>query len=168
MDKRMRRMIMTLHANGLSASDIAKRIDSDIRKERKDFILTTMAIEDVLREMGAADPNRRIPQKPDIQPDMPKRFISISESKKQRSKHKMKNRDVTKDQKHWHSLICGFGQNGKKLLKSPDRLQLERKLEEHLSLGWTQIGGISTDFYCDGETYIAVVQKPKGDTPDAR
>lgn len=168
MDKRMRRMIMTLHANGLSASDIAKKFETDTRRERKDFILTAMAIEDVLREMGAVDPTRRIPQKPDIHPDMPKRFISISESKKQRSKHKVKQKDVTEDQKHWHSLVCGFGQNGKKLLKSPDRRQLERKLQEHLDIGWTQIGGISTDFYCDGETYIAVVQKTKGDTPDAR
>lgn len=165
MDKRMKRKILTLYSNGMNAHDIAIQHNLDPRAE---YTVTTMEVADVLREMGAVDPTRRIPQKPEIQPDMPKRFISISESKKQRSKHKMKQKDVTEDQKRWHSLVCGFGQNGKKLLKSPDRRQLERKLEEHLSLGWTQIGGISTDFYCDGETYIAVVQKPKGDQPDAR
>lgn len=158
---------MTLHANGLSASDIAKRIDSDIRKERKDFILTTMAIEDVLREMGAADPTRRIPQKPEIQPDMPKRFISISESQKQRSKHKIrKKQEPTPDQMNWHQLVCGFNKEGKKLLKSKSRHELMKKIKEFESRGWVQIGAISTDFYVDGETHIALMQK--GDRTDAR
>lgn len=165
MDKRLKRTFLSWHAQGLSADDITTRHNKD---PRKDYIVTTMEVADVLREMGAVDPTKRIPQKPEIQPDMPKQFISISESKKQRSKHKMKQKNVTEDQKHWHSLVCGFGQNGKKLLKSPDRRQLERKLQEHIDTGWTQIGGISTDFYCDGETYIAVVQKPKGDQTDAR
>lgn len=161
MDKRMRRKILTLYSNGMNAHDITIQHNLDPRAE---YTVTTMQIEDVLREMGAVDPTRRIPQKPDIQPDMPKRFISISESKKQRSKHKMKKKEVTEDQKNWHSLVCGFAQNGKKLLKSPNRRQLERKIQEHLDVGWTQIGGITTDFYIDGETFVAVVQKLEGGT----
>lgn len=167
MDKRMRRMIMTLHANGLSASDIAKRIDSDIRKERKDFILTTMTIEDVLREMGAVDPTRRIPQKPDIQPDMPKRFISISESKKQRSKHKIrKKQELTEDAKHWHSLACGFVRSGYKALRCRDIYKLERLIKQYEAMGYTQVGEITSDFAFDGDTFLAVMKK--GDTSDAR
>lgn len=161
MDKRLKRTFLSWHAQGLSADDITTRHNKD---PRKDYIVTSMQVADVLKEMGAKDPHKRIPQKPDIQPDMPKRFISINESKKQRSKHTMKKKEVTDDQKQWHSLVCGFAQNGKKLLKSPNRRQLERKIQEHLDVGWTQVGGITTDFYIDGETFVAVVQKLEGGT----
>lgn len=157
MDKRMRRMIMTLHANGLSASDIAKRFEMDTRRDRKDFILTTMTIEDVLREMGAADPSRRIPQKPEIQPDMPKRFVPLHESRKKRQNLTI--RKPTAEQREWHEIVCGVSKNGRQLLKSGSRHLLERRIVEYLEKGYVQIGNISTDFYCDGELYMALVEK---------
>lgn len=164
MDKRMKRKILTLYSNGMNAHDITIQHNLDPRAE---YTVTTMEVADVLREMGAVDPTRRIPQKPEIQPDMPKRFISISESKKQRSKHKMKKKqELTDDQKNWHQLVCGFNKEGKKLLKSRSRHELMKKIHEFESRGWVQIGAISTDFYVDGETHIALMQK--GDTPDAR
>ena len=163
MDKRMKRKILTLYSNGMNAHDITIQHNLDPRAE---YTVTTMQIEDVLREMGAVDPTKRIPQKPDIQPDMPKRFISINESKKQRSKHKMKKRELTNDQKNWHQLICGFNKEGKKLLKSRSRHELMKKIKEFESRGWVQIGAISTDFYVDGETHIALMQK--GVQTDAR
>jgi hypothetical protein len=161
MDKRLRRTIMTLHANGLSASDIAKRFETDTRKERKDYILTAMTIEDVLREMCAVDPTRRIPQKPEIQPDMPKRFIPLYESEKKRKK--LTYRKPTVEQREWHEIVCGVSKNGRQLLKSGSRHLLERRIVEYLEKGYVQIGNISTDFYCDGELYMALVQK-KEDT----
>ena len=164
MDKRMKRKILTLYSNGMNAHDIAIQHNLDPHAE---YTVTTMEVADVLREMGAADPTRRIPQKPDTQPDMPKRFISISESKKQRSKHKTKKKqEPTPDQMNWHQLVCGFNQEGKKLLKSRSRHELMKKIREFESRGWVQIGAISTDFYVDGDTHIALMQK--GDRPDAR
>lgn len=160
----MKRKILTLYSNGMNAYDIAIQHNLDPHAE---YTVTTMEVADVLREMGAVDPTKRIPQKPDIQPDMPKRFISISESKKQRSKHKMKQKpEPTPDQKNWHQLICGFNKEGKKLLKSRSRHELMKKIRELESRGWVQIGSISTDFYVDGETHIALMKK--GDDVDAR
>ena len=166
MDRKMKRKILTLFSNGKNAHDIAIEHNLDPRAE---YTVTTMEIADVLREMGAVDPTRRIPQKPDIQPDMPKRFISISESKKQRSKHSMrKKQELTDDQKNWHQLVCGFNKEGKKLLKSRSRHELLKKIQEFENRGWVQLGDISTDFYVDGETHIALMQRPEGGTPDAR
>ncbi|MDA5561981.1 hypothetical protein PJK55_14675 [Exiguobacterium sp. MMG028] len=163
MDKRMRRKILTLYSNGMNAHDITIQHNLDPRAE---YTVTTMEVADVLREMGAADPTKRIPQKPDIQPDMPKRFISISESKKQRSKHKVKKKqELTDDQKNWHQLVCGFNRQGKKLLKSRSRHELLKKIQEFENRGWVQLGDISTDFYVDGETHIALMQRPEGGTP---
>lgn len=164
MDKRMKRKILTLYSNGMNAHDITIQHNLDPRAE---YTVTTMQIEDVLREMGAADPNRRIPQKPDIQPDMPKRFISISESKKQRSKHKMKKKhELTEDAKHWHSLACGFVRSGYKALRCRDIYKLERLIKQYEAMGYTQVGEISSDFAFDGDTYLAVMKK--GDQTDAR
>lgn len=164
MDKRMKRKILTLYSNGMNAHDITIQHNLDPRAE---YTVTTMQIEDVLREMGAADPNRRIPQKPDIQPDMPKQFISISESKKQRSKHKIrKKRELTEDAKHWHSLACGFVRSGYKALRCRDIYKLERLIKQYEAMGYTQVGEISSDFAFDGDTYLAVMKK--GDQSDAR
>ena len=163
MDRKMKRKILTLFSNGKNAHDIAIEHNLDPRAE---YTVTTMEIADVLREMGAVDPNRRIPQKPDIQPDMPKRFISISESKKQRSKHKMKKKELTNDDKHWHSLACGFVRSGYKALRCRDIYKLERLIKQYEAMGYTQVGDITSDFAFDGDTYLAVMKK--GDTPDAR
>jgi hypothetical protein len=149
-------MIMTLHANGLSASDIAKRFEMDTRRERKDFILTTMTVEDVLREMGAADPSRRIPQKPEIQPDMPKRFIPATSVTK---REKLTYKPPTVAQKEFHNIACGFSVDGRKLLKSPSRHALERQIVEHLERGFVQLGNITSDFDFDGTMFFAVVKK---------
>ncbi|MCT4786605.1 hypothetical protein ACFQO8_03730 [Exiguobacterium aestuarii] len=159
MDRKMKRVILNLHANGHSASDIAKKIDADNRKERKDYILTTMTIEDVLREMGAADPTRRIPQKPMVQSDMPKRFINIEESKRQRQKHSIRTHNPTETQREFHQIACGFAKNGQKLLKSRNRHELERIIVEHLERGFEQIGNISSDFDYGGDIFIAIVRK---------
>ena len=164
MDKRLKRTFLSWHAQGLSADDITTRHNKD---PRKDYIVTSMQVADVLKEMGAKDPHKRIPQKPEIQPDMPKRFISISESKKQRSKHKIrKKRELTTEQRHWHEMACGFAKNGQKLLKSQDYHKLQREIEKFKERGYEQIGNITADFYHEGDTYVAVMKK--GDTPDAR
>lgn len=164
MDKRMKRKILTLYSNGMNAHDITIQHNLDPRAE---YMVTTMEVADVLREMGAVDPTKRIPQKPDIQPDMPKRFISISESKKQRSKHNIKKkRELTEDAKHWHSLACGFVRSGYKALRCRDIYKLERLIKQYEAMGYTQVGEISSDFAFDGDTYLAVMKK--GDQTDAR
>ena len=163
MDKRMKRKILTLYSNGMNAHDITIQHNLDPRAE---YIVTTMEIEDLLREMRVADPNRRIPQKPEIQPDMPKRFISINESQKQRGKHRMKKVELTATQREWHNIACGFAQGGRKLLKSSNRHALERQIVEHLERGYVQLGNITSDFDYDGPMFFAVVKK--GDFDDAR
>ena len=161
MDKRLKRTFLSWHAQGLSADDITTRHNKD---PRKDYIVTSMQVADVLKEMGAKDPHKRIPQKPEIQPDMPKRFMSIHDS--ERKRQKLTYRKPSPVQRQWHNIICGVSQNGRKLLKSGDRHLLERKIVEYLEKGYVQIGNITTDFYADGETYMALVQKE--DPTDAR
>ena len=154
MDKRMKRKILTLYSNGMNAHDITIRHNLDPRAE---YTVTTMEVADVLREMGAADPARRIPQKPEIQPDMPKRFVPLHESRKKRQKLTI--RKPTAEQREWHEIVCGVSKNGRQLLKSGSRHLLERRIVEYLEKGYVQIGNISTDFYCDGELYMALVEK---------
>lgn len=155
MDKRLKRTFLAWHAQGLSATDIMTRHNKDphngiiVRKPEE--------VADVLREMGAKDPYRRIPQKPEIQPDMPKRFISIQDSTRKRQKLTYKTPSA--EQKKWHAIVCGVSQNGRQLLKSGSRHLLERRIVEYLEKGYEQVGDISTDFYCDGELYMALVQK---------
>lgn len=98
---------------------------------------------------------------------MPKRFISISESRRQRSKHQLKKKHtLTEAQRFWHQMACGFPQSNPKPLVSHDRHLLERKIVEHIKRGWVQIGDISADFYHEGDIYVAVIKK--GDEEDAR
>ena len=154
MDKRMKRKILTLYSNGMNAHDITIEHNLDPRAE---YTVTTMEVADVLREMGAAAPSRRIPQKPEIQPDMPKRFVPLHESQKKRQKLTI--RKPTAEQREWHEIVCGVSKNGRQLLKSGSRHLLERRIVEYLEKGYVQIGNISTDFYCDGELYMALVEK---------
>lgn len=154
MDKRMKRKILTLYSNGMNAHDITIQHNLDPRAE---YMVTTMEVADVLREMGAADPSRRIPQKPEIQPDMPKQFIPLYESKKHRPK--LTRRQPTDAQREFHNIACGFSADGRKLLKSPSRHALERQIVEHLERGFVQLGNITSDFDFDGTMFFAVVKK---------
>ena len=154
MDKRMKRKILTLYSNGMNAHDITIQHNLDPRAE---YMVTTMEVADVLKEIGAKDPHRRIPQKPEIQPDMPKRFVPLHESRKKRQKLTI--RKPTAEQREWHEIVCGVSKNGRQLLKSGSRHLLERRIVEYLEKGYVQIGNISTDFYCDGELYMALVEK---------
>lgn len=160
MDKRLKRIFFSLHAQGLSAQDITNRHNRDPRKL---YTVTTMEVADVLREMGAKDPHQHIPQKPAIQPDMPKRFIPIQEAQRKRQKLTYQHTARTNEQKAWHQIMCGFNASGKRLLKSGNRHDIEKKIREFEEKGWTQVGNITTDFYANGETYMALVQK--GETP---
>lgn len=162
MDKRLKRTFLSWHAQGLSASDITQRHNTNPQTQH---LVQTMEVADVLKEMGAKDPHHRIPQKPEIQPDMPKRFIPLHESKKHRQK--LTYRKPTAEQREWHEIVCGVSKNGRQLLKSGSRHLLERRIVEYLEKGYVQIGNISTDFYCDGELYMALVEK-KEDPTDAR
>lgn len=162
MDKRLKRTFLAWHAQGLSATDVMIRHNKDPRRE---YDVHTVEVADVLKQMGAKDPHRRIEQKPEIQPDMPKRFIPLQDSVKKRQK--MTYRQPSVEQRQWHEIVCGISQNGRKLLKSGSRHLLERRIVEYLEKGYEQVGNISTDFYCDGELYMALVQK-KEDTDDAR
>ena len=152
MDKRLKHYLLTLYADGLNAHDIMIRHN---RQTHDELAVTT--IEAVLRQQGVKDPHRRIPQKQKIQPDMPKRFVPI-DSVKKREKLSYKPQP-TKEQKEWHAIVCGVSKNGKQLLKSGNRHHLERKIVEYLERGYELVGNISTDFYHDGETYMALVQK---------
>lgn len=152
MDKRLKHYLLTLYADGLNAHDIMRQHN---RQTHDELAVTT--IEAVLRQQGVKDPSHRIPQKPDIQPDMPKRFIPLNESKKHRPK--LVKRELTADEREWHTIACGFSNVGRLLLKDRSRHLLERKIVEHLEKGYVQVGQISTDFYCDGEIFVAVVQK---------
>ena len=154
MDKRLKRHVLTLYADGLNAHDIT--IQHNLNP-RITYTVTAMEVADVLRELGVKDPHRRIEQKPEIQPDMPKQFIPITSVKK-REKLSYKPQP-TKEQKEWHAIVCGVSKNGKQLLKSGNRHHLERKIVEYLERGYELVGNISTDFYHDGETYMALVQK---------
>lgn len=156
MDKQLKRTFLLWHSNGLSAVDICKRHNKDPRSE---FIVTTMEVVDVLKQLGAKDPNRRIERKPGVQPDMPKRFIDIEESKRQRQKHSIRAHNPTETQREFHQIACGFAKNGQKLLKSRNRHELERIVVEHLERGFEQIGNISSDFDYGGDIFIAIVRK---------
>lgn len=153
MDKRLKQRILTLYADGLNAHDIMRQHN---RQTHDELAVTT--IEAVLRQYGVPDPSHRIPQKPDIQPDMPKRFIPVT-SATTRKKLTYQQSARAKEQKEWHQIACGFSANGRKLLKSNSRHMLERKIVEQLEKGYVQIGDITADFYCDGETYMALVEK---------
>ena len=158
MDKRVKQRLLTMYSNGLNAEDITKDITTRHSLDpRAEYAATLLEVEQVLKQQGVKDPSHRIPQKPEIQPDMPKRFIPItSATTRKKLTYKPK---PTKEQKEWHAIACGVSQNGRKLLKSPDRHTLERQIVEHLERGFVQLGGISTDFYCDGEMFFAVVKK---------
>ena len=154
MDKRTKKRLLSMYSNGLNAHDITKQHNLDPRAE---YAVTLLEVESVLKQEGIKDPSHRIPQKPDIQPDMPKRFIPLHESKKHRPK--LVKRELTADEREWHTIACGFSNVGRLLLKDRSRHLLERKIVEYLEQGYEQVGQISTDFYCDGEIFVAVVQK---------
>ena len=155
MDKRTKKRLLSMYSNGLNAHDITKQHNLDPRAE---YAVTLLEVESVLKQEGIKDPSHRIPQKPDIQPDMPKRFIPIT-SATTRKKLTYQQSARAKEQKEWHQIACGFSANGRKLLKSNSRHMLERKIVEQLEKGYVQIGDITADFYCDGETYMALVEK---------
>lgn len=153
MDKRTKKRLLSMYSNGLNAHDITKHI----LNPRAEYAVTLIEVESVLKQEGIKDPSHRIPQKPDIQPDMPKRFIpATSVTKREKLTYKPK---PTKEQKEWHAIVCGVSQNGRKLLKSPDRHILERQIVEHLERGFIQLGNITSDFDFDGTMFFAVVKK---------
>ena len=153
MDKRLKRTFLSWHAQGLSASDITQRHNTNPQTQH---LVQTMEVADVLKEMGAKDPHRRIPQKPEIQPDMPKRFIPTTSVTK---REKLTYKPPTLAQKEFHNIACGFSVDGRKLLKSPSRHALERQIVEHLERGFVQLGNITSDFDFDGTMFFAVVKK---------
>ncbi|KGI85377.1 hypothetical protein JY98_03695 [Exiguobacterium mexicanum] len=154
MDKRTKKRLLSMYSNGLNAHDITKQHNLDSRAE---YAVTLLEVESVLKQQGIKDPSHRIPQKPDIQPDMPKRFIPLHESQKHRPK--IVRRELTADEREWHTISCGFSTVGRLLLRNRNRHLLERQIVEHLECGFVQVGSISTDFYCDGEMFVAVVEK---------
>lgn len=157
MDKRLKRTFLAWHAQGLSATDVMIRHNKDPRRE---YDVHAVEVADVLKQMGAKDPYRRIEQKHQVQPDMPKRFMSIYESTKKRQKLTLRKKvELTAEQRKWHNMSCGLAQNGQKLLKSRDYKKLEQMIVDCKADGYEQIGGISADFYYDGDTYLAVMKK---------
>lgn len=154
MDKALKRTFLAWHAQGLSATDIMTRHNKD---PRNGTTVRDDEVADVLMQMGAKDPYRRIPQKPEIQPDMPKRFIPLHESKKHRPR--LTRRQPTDAQREFHNIACGFSADGRKLLKDPSRHKLERQIVEHLERGYIQLGGITSDFDYDGTMFLAVVKR---------
>ena len=155
MDKRLKRTFLAWHANGLSAYDITTAHNRG-KDPRKEYIVTAVEVADMLREMGAKDPYRRIEQKPAVQPDMPKRFVPLDTIKK---REKLAYKPPSVAQKAFHNIACGFSVDGRKLLRSPNRHLLERQIVEHLERGFVQLGNITSDFDYDGTMYFAVVKK---------
>ena len=157
MDKRVKQRLLTMYSNGLNAEDITKDITTRHSLDpRAEYAATLLEVEQVLKQQGVKDPSHRIPQKPDIQPDMPKRFIPTTSVKK---REKLTYKPPTVAQKEFHNIACGFSVDGRKLLKSPSRHALERQIVEHLERGFVQLGNITSDFDFDGTMFFAVVKK---------